>query len=123
MLTVDYLIDSAHWEGRSALGSAFHLQNLSACVQQPTSNATGDDNCSPRFTSDPARVPSQMLTALRLFNMPASTCSRFPAELEGTFNHFTLSGRLIADLNLIQIAWYSDDDGLVLAAVMTSQSR
>ena len=119
MLTVDYLIDSAHWEGRSALGSAFHLQNLSACVQQPTSNATGDDNCSPRFTSDPARVPSQMLTALRQFNMPASTCSRFPAELEGTF-HFV-------GPSCSQPYISSKSPGIrmttVLAAVMTSQSR
>ena len=125
----------------SALGAAFHLQELSSCVQQPTSNATGDDNstnnefdCSPGFTSDPARVPSQMLTALRQLSMPASTSSRVPAELEGTSNHFTPSGRLVANRYLIQklmagsgesspVAWYSDDDGLVLAAVMTSQSR
>ena len=124
----------------SALGAAFHLQELSSCVQQQSINGTGDDNstnefdCSPGFTADPSRVPSQMLTALRQLSMPTTSSSRGPAELEGTSNHFTPSGRLVANRYLIQklmagsgesspVAWYSDDDGLVLAAVMASQSR
>ena len=121
----------------SALGAAFHLQELSSCVQQSSVNgSTNDENsefdCNPGFTADPARVPGQMLTALRQLSMP--TTSRGPAELEGTSNHFTPSGRLVANRYLIQklmagsgesspVAWYSDDDGLVLAAVMSSQSR
>lgn len=75
-----------------------------------------------------------MLTALRQLSMPATSSTRGPAELEGTSNHFTPSGRLVANKYLVQklmagsgesspVAWYSDDDGLVLAAVMTSQSR
>jgi hypothetical protein len=118
------------------------LQELSRCVQKPSANATGDDttnstiefDCSPKLNADPSRVPSQMLTALRQLSMPATSSSRGPAELEGTSNHFTPSGRLVANRYLIQklmagsgesspVAWYSDDDGLVLAAVMTSQSR
>lgn len=125
----------------SALGAAFHLQELSSCVQQQSANGTNDENnstsefdCSPAFAADPSRVPSQMLTALRQLSMPATSNARGPAELEGTSNHFTPSGRLVANRYLIQklmagsgesspVAWYSDDDGLVLAAIMTSQSR
>ncbi|XP_057374318.1 uncharacterized protein LOC130695215 [Daphnia carinata] len=125
----------------SALGAAFHLQELSSCVQQQSANGTNDESnstsefdCSPAFAADPSRVPSQMLTALRQLSMPATSNSRGPAELEGTSNHFTPSGRLVANRYLIQklmagsgesspVAWFSDDDGLVLAAVMTSQSR
>ena len=98
--------------------------------------------------TEPGRVPSQMLAALRQLSMPTAAAAVSatalpdddggvdggPRELEGMSNHFTPSGRLVAHRYLVKklmagsgesspVAWYSDDDGLVLAAVMTSQSR
>ena len=80
-----------------------------------------------------------MLSALRQLSLPqtpsdAGSMVSSPRQLEGTSNHFTPSGRLVANRYLVQkviagtgetspVAWYSDDDGLVLAAVMTSQSN
>ncbi|KAI9557748.1 hypothetical protein GHT06_017577 [Daphnia sinensis] len=110
----------------SALGTAFHLQELSSCVQQQSDNGTDEENnsttefeCSPAFAADRTRVPSQMLT--------------FSAELEGTSNHFTPSGRLVTNRYLIQKLMagsgesspvaFCGDDGLVLAAIITSSLR
>lgn len=138
----------------SALGAAFHLQELSSCVQQNLTSSDSFDNgsssnefkCNRNFVTEPGRVPSQMLAALRQVSMPTAAAvaatalpdgsSSFdgPRELEGMSNHFTPSGRLVAHRYLVKklmagsgesspVAWYSDDDGLVLAAVMTSQSR
>ncbi|KAI9559958.1 hypothetical protein GHT06_013966 [Daphnia sinensis] len=88
----------------SALDAAFHLQELSSCVQQQSANGTNEENNSttefersPAFAADPTRVPSQMLTALRQLSMPATSNARGPAELEGTSNHFTPCGRLVAN--------------------------
>lgn len=120
----------------SALGAAFHLQELSNCVQQNSttdqSGAVDEFTCNRHFVTEPQQVPSQMLSALRQLSMPTATAG--PQELEGMSNHFTPSGRLVAHRYLVKklmagsgesspVAWYSDDDGLVLAAVMTSQSR
>jgi len=121
----------------SALGAAFHLQELSNC--QSKAGVEGSITCHPERLSNPAVLPSQMLSALRQLSLPqtpsdSNNAMASPRQLEGTSNHFTPSGRLVANRYLIQklmagtgetspVAWYSDDDGLVLAAVMTSQSN
>lgn len=119
----------------SALAAAFHLQELSTCV--PDGRTASNFTCGLR--ADPSSVPSRMLSSLRQLSLPPSAhqdaAAAAPArQLEGTSNHFTPNGRLVAHKYLVNklmagsgesspVAWYSDDDGLVLAAIMTSGSR
>ena len=114
----------------SALGAAFHLQELDNCY----SSGVGGTNvtCRPLRLTNPSSLPADMLNALRKISLPKTedasglSSDEVARELEGTSNHFTSSGRLVANRYLIQklvagtgesspVAWYSDDEGLVLA--------
>ena len=112
----------------SALSAAFHLQELSSCVQPD-----GVVNLTCR--ADAPSVPSKMISSLRQLSLPVSGAAGHShhQQLEGTSNHFSSKGRLVANKYLVKklvagsgeslpVATYSDDDGLDLAAVMSSSS-